>query len=150
MMYYTISPLLNEGTLFLTAQASSYTVAVAATNTQDPASQLWTPIECISPNQQGFVLLNKGCNFVIAETQSSGPVSLVPINDSRQAIWNLVVPDEDPEPPTTGYAALQLVPTTYPGMNLNVYQDGTDVYAWGWGNGTANELWIATTSHVTS
>jgi hypothetical protein len=54
-------------------------------------------------------------------------VPLVSINDPNLVIWKLVTPCEDPV--ADGYAAIQLQPTVYPDINLNVYQDDTLVYA---------------------
>jgi hypothetical protein len=141
MIYYLVTPQCtdpNRKTLYLTAQQSTSTVAVASLLPNNDPSQLWTPVEYLpGGNDQGFVLLNQQTAMVIAAPNDDAPVQLISVRSvgGSRATWAFK---------GEGYGALQLQQNT--DMNLNVkgdgpYPSGTGVLAWSWGGGDPNEVW---------
>ena len=138
MIYYKISPQCvdpNGRPLYLTAQQSTLTVAVATLLPNNDSSQLWTPVEYISGNDQGFVLLNRQTNMVISAPDNDAPVKLTALDAMNRGTWKFLGQD---------YGALQLQANT--DMNLNVsgdgqYPTGTEVLAFDWAGGHPNEVW---------
>jgi hypothetical protein len=143
MIYYLVTPKCtdpNRNTLYLTAQQSTRTVAVASLLPNNDPSQLWTPVEYLpGGNDQGFVLLNLQTDMVIAAPTDDAPVQLISVGAvaGSRATWAFKGEGE-------GYGALQLQQDT--DMNLNVkgggpYPSGIGVLAWSWSGGDPNEVW---------
>jgi hypothetical protein len=138
MIYYRISPETSDPNgkpLFLTAQQSTRTVAVATLLPNNDPSQLWTPVEYIWGTDQGFVLLNYQTNMVISAPNDNAAVALTNHIDMNRGTWKFQ---------GVNYGALQLQANT--DMNLNVagdgpYPSGTAVLAWDWSDGAPNEVW---------
>lgn len=150
MIYYLVTPQCtdpNGNKLYLTAQQSTSTVAVATLLPNADPSQLWTPVEfLLGGNDQGFVLVNRQTNKVIAAPNDSASVSLMGFGAVRssRATWKYGGTGG-------GFGALQLQQNT--DMNLNVpgngpYPSGTGVFVWGWSGGDANEVWAFTTGFL--
>jgi len=110
MIYYRISPETSDPNgkpLFLTAQQSTRTVAVATLLPNNDPSQLWTPVEYIWGTDQGFVLLNYQTNMVISAPNDNAAVALTNHIDMNRGTWKFQ---------GVNYGALQLQANT--DMNL--------------------------------